>query len=343
MQKERIHCKAIAFPYPERAEVHKDVMMPAVDDDSVVIKTKYSSISRGTEMDLYHARFHDYKQFYPMLPGYEPAGEVVYKGKNVTHLQEGDRAVVSNLFAGFDERYCVAWGGQCEYIVVNNVSVPQFGALRANKIPDGVSYQEGILSILGAVAYHGMERISPGPDDTIMVIGQGCVGMMAAQIAQNLGARVIVSDLNQYRLNVAEKIGLKETINASKTDQVKKVLELTSGQGADVVIDATGDPSTYNFIWSMVKDHGTVHAQGMVLKPITLEVWKTLFAHSLRFSSSCGEKPRHQKDVLNMIAEGKINAKDMITKEMSYEDATQAYDMAKKKPDEILKLILNWE
>jgi 2-desacetyl-2-hydroxyethyl bacteriochlorophyllide A dehydrogenase len=293
-------------------------------------------------MDLYHARFHDQGQFYPMLTGYEPAGEVIYAGKNVTHLKEGDRAVVSNLFNGFDERCCVAWGGQTEYVVVNDVSHPEHGAKRANKIPDGVSYKEACLSILAAVAHHGLERIEPKPDDTIMIIGQGCVGMMSAQLAQNMGARVIVSDLYQKRLDISGQVGIEERINASETDQVEEILNKTDGKGADVVIDATGDPATYEFIWDMVKEHGTVHAQGMVLDPLTLQVTDTLFAKSLRFSSSCGENPRHQKDVLQMIADGTIKAEKMITKEMSYTEATKAYDMVNKKPDQILKLVFNW-
>lgn len=349
MKGKRISCNAIVFPYPEKAEVHQNVVLPLVDDDSVVIKTKYSAISRGTEMDLYHARFHDYGQFFPMLPGYEPAGEVVYAGKNVSHLKTGDRAVVSNLMGGFDERYCVAWGGQTEYVVVNKVSVPDcglhpdYGAGRASKIPDGISYQEACLSILGAVAYHGIERIGVKADDTVIVIGQGCVGMMSAQIVKSLGARVIVSDLYEHRLNISGEVGIKERINASKTDQVKKILEYTDGKGADIVIDATGTSETYKFIWGMAKDHGTVHAQGMVLNPILLRVSDTLFAKSLRFSSTCGEYPRHQREVLKMMADGRIKAKAMISKEMNFMEATEAYKLVDKKPDEILKLILKWE
>lgn len=349
MKGKRISCKAVVFPYPEKAELHQDVALPVVDDDSVVIKTKYSAISRGTEMDLYHARFHDYGQFYPLLPGYEPAGEVIYAGKNVSHLKTGDRAVVSNLLGGFDKKYCLAWGGQTEYVVVNKATVPDcgaypdYGAGRASKIPENVSYQEACLSILGAVAYHGIERIGVKADDTVMVIGQGCVGMMSAQIAKSLGARVIVSDLYEYRLKISEKVGIKERINASKTDQVKEILKRTDGKGASVVIDATGTSETYKFIWDMARDHGTVHAQGMVLNPIVLKVSDTLFAKSLRFSSTCGEHPRHQREVLKMMADGRIKPKEMISREMSVNDATEAYVLVDKKPDEILKLILKWE
>ena len=349
MKGERIRCKAMIFPYPEKAELREDVGLPEVDDDSVVIKTKYSSISRGTEMDLYHARFHDYGQFYPMLPGYEPAGEVIYAGKNVTHLKKGDRAVVSNLFSGFDEKYCVAWGGQTEYVVVNKVSVPDFGlypdfgAGRASKIPDGVSYEEACLSVLGAVAYHGIERIGVENGNTVMVIGQGCVGLMSAQIAKSLGARVIVSDIYEYRLSISEQVGIEEIINASKSDQVKEIHALTNGKGADIVIDATGTSKTYDFIWSMVRNHGTVHAQGMVLNPIILKVSDTLFGESLRFSSSCGEYPRHQREVLKMIADGRIKAKELISKQMRFQKATEAYDLVDKKPDEVLKVIFEWE
>jgi len=176
-----------------------------------------------------------------------------------------------------------------------------------------------------------------------MVIGQGCVGMMSAQIAKSLGARVIVSDLYENRLNISKKVGIKEVINASKTDQVEEILERTDGKGADIVIDATGTVKTYEFIWPMVKDHGTVHAQGMVLDPLILKVSDTIFGKSLRFSSTCGEYPRHQREVLKMIADGRIKAKEMISKEMSFTEAAKAYDLVDKKPDEILKLIFKWE
>ncbi|MDD5727191.1 MAG: zinc-binding dehydrogenase [Victivallales bacterium] len=349
MSGKEIKGRAIVFPCPGKAEVHGGVAMPVVDDDSVVIKTKYSGISRGTEMDHYHARFHCEGQFYPLITGYEPAGEVIYAGPNVTHLKKGDRAVVSNLFAGFDERYCVAWGGQTEYVVVNKTSAPDmgthpdFGALRASKIPDNVSYQEACLSVLGAVAYHGIERIGVKSDDTVMIVGQGCVGMMAAQIAASLGAKVMVSDLYEYRLSISRKVGITDTINATTTNQVKEVLERTDGKGADVVIDCTGTVKTYKFIWDMVKDHGTVHAQGMVLEPMLLRIQATLFAKSLRFSSTCGEHPRHQREALKMISNGRINAKAMISTEMSFLEASAAYDLVDRKPDECLKLIFKWE
>jgi L-iditol 2-dehydrogenase len=343
MKGERIKCKAIVFPYPGRAEVHENVAMPVVDDDSVVIKTKHSSISRGTELDHYHARFHCIGQFYPLLTGYEPAGEVIYAGKNVTHLKEGDRAVASNLVAGFDERYCAAWAGQTEYVVVNRVSIPAWGALRANKIPDNVSYQEACLSVLGAVAFHGIERAGVKAGDTVAVIGQGCVGMMSAQIAASLGARVIVSDFHDFRLDISRKVGLTETINAARTNQVAEVLARTNGQGADIVIDCAGSVKTYDFIWDMVKDHGAVHAQGMVLSPILLDVKKTLFSKSLKFSSTCGEGSRHQAEALKMISDDRIKADKMISAEMSFKDAAEAYDFVDKKPDECLKLIFNWE
>ena len=113
--------RAVVFVRPRRAEVHDDVLFPAMNDESVVIRTGYSVISRGTELDLYTNQMHgrgEQAQWYPMLPGYMPCGEVIEAGGKVSHLQVGDRAIASNLFGGFDERYCCAWGGHCEYIVV---------------------------------------------------------------------------------------------------------------------------------------------------------------------------------------------------------------------------------
>jgi D-arabinose 1-dehydrogenase-like Zn-dependent alcohol dehydrogenase len=108
---ERLRGKAVVFVRPLKAALHEGVGFPEMDDDGVVIKTAVSGISRGTELDLYNAEFHGRNQWYPMLAGYMPVGPAERVGKGVTHLREGDRAVASNLFSGFEDPYCCAWGG----------------------------------------------------------------------------------------------------------------------------------------------------------------------------------------------------------------------------------------
>src|SRR5512139_2976178 len=108
------HTQAIVFTRPLKAAFHTEVRLPEMDDDGVLVRTEYSTISRGTELDLYTGQMHGRgvnNQWYPMLPGYMPVGIVEHAGKNVSHLAVGDRVIGSNLFSGFDERYCPAWAG----------------------------------------------------------------------------------------------------------------------------------------------------------------------------------------------------------------------------------------
>ena len=214
---ERPQGRAVVFPGPRRAELREGILFPKIDDDSVVIKTQYSGISRGTEMDLYHNQMHvigGKGQWYPMLPGYEPVGEVVEVGKNVSHLKVGDRAVATNLFHGYDENYCCAWGGHSEYIVVNPTSHPGRGPERAVQVPSEVSTQEAACSCLVAVALHGLEKVVVDESKTVMIIGQGVIGISAAQIVRSRGARVIVSDLCDFRLGISREVGIERTVHA---------------------------------------------------------------------------------------------------------------------------------
>lgn len=349
MGKQRRRGKVVVFPYPERAELRGDVLLPEEDDDTVVVRTIYSGISRGTEMDLYHAEFHGKRQWYPMLPGYEPVGEVIEIGRNVSHVKSGDRVIVGAIPLGYEERLCVAWGGQTEYCIVNCKSVPNWGIYNTlgpnmvRKIPDNISYEEAVFFSLGGVAYHGIEKVGVSESDTVVIIGQGVVGMMGAQICRAKGARVIVSDLCDYRLNISRQVGIKEVINTQKEKQKERVGELTEDKGPDVVIETTGEPENLLMALDMVKEDGKVHAQGMYLKPISLYIPDTLFAKNLSLSSTVDGSPEHREDILRLISTGQINVKPMISKVMNIDEVTEAYELVDHKPDEFVKILLRWK
>lgn len=345
MNQKRIRGKAVIFPYPERAELREDVGFPSIDDDTVTVKTRYSAISRGTEMDLYHNQMHKVRgksQWYPMIPGYEGVGEVVEIGKNVKGISVGDRVCVANLFGGYEKPYCCAWGGQVEYLVVNYTSHPRQGPGTVVKIPDGVSYQEATFHVLGGTAYHGIEKVKVQEGDTVMIIGQGVVGMMAAQIAKSRGADVIVSDLYPSRLHIAKKVGIQKVVNAQEENQLQRVMDLTEGKGADLVIETTGENPLLRLALEMVRDHGKVHAQGMYLEPILLYIPDTLLIKSLSLSSTAAARSKDRKSFLDLIAQGRLKVKDMITKTVSIDEATETYDDVDKKPEEILNLVFRW-
>lgn len=164
--------RAIVFTAPEKAEVVEGLQCGAVDDDSVVIKSRISGLSRGMELDLYTGAFHDpSKQSFPLITGCEPVGEAVFVGRNITHLKEGDRVFGYNIFGGFPKGYTVAWGGASEYVVFSPETFPGAAGRRVVKVPDSLDDEHSVFGCLPAVAYHGVKRVNPCRGSKVAVIG----------------------------------------------------------------------------------------------------------------------------------------------------------------------------
>ncbi|MCC7354120.1 MAG: zinc-binding dehydrogenase [Anaerolineae bacterium] len=343
---ERYRGKAVAFVRPRRAELRDDVLFPRMDEEGVVIRTEYSVISRGTELDLYTNQMHgrgERAQWYPLLPGYMPCGSVIAVGSRVTHLQVGDRAVGSNLLTDFDERYCCAWGGHCEYVVVSRHSHPALGAVRAVKVPDSVPTRYAPLAVLGAVALHGVRKqVRPLPGETVLVVGQGVIGNMAAQLCRLAGARVIVADLVETRLAVARRCGSQETINASQEPLAEGLRRLTGGAGPESIIDTTGEPRLLEQLLHLARVGGRVHAQGMYLEPVSIYIPETLFGRNLSLSATAGERPEHVAEILSLMADGCLIYEPLLSEVLPVSAATEAYELVHNHPEQVVTVALQW-
>ena len=152
MEIKRDKCAAVVYDRKLHAEVHADVPMAPMDETGVLTKTIFSTISRGTELDLYTGQLHSPNQTFPMLPGYIAVGEVLEIGDEVDHLAVGDHVVSSNLFGDWAGDYCVAWAGHLEYLVYSKVSHKGLSSKRAVKIPEGVPLEHAGIALLGILS-----------------------------------------------------------------------------------------------------------------------------------------------------------------------------------------------
>lgn len=342
---DRYSSKAIVFKKPLHAEVREDVLLPEMDDNGVVLKTIYSGLSRGTELDLYTGQMHSRppnSEWYPILPGYMPLGEVIEVGSGVEHLQVGDMALGSNLFSGFDPRYCPAWAGHTEYVVMSDHS-HGLGAHRAVKVPDELDLKTACIALLPAIAYKGVTvKVKPEPGETVLVVGQGAIGNCAAQLCQAAGARVIVADLCEYRLEQSRKSGIEETINASEVELWEAVAELCEDGEPQKIIEVTGEPDVLESCLQHAPNNGLIHAQGMYLEPIHLYMPDTLFGRNLTFTGTVGETPEIVARVLEMMQEGALSLDHLVTKTYPMEEATEAYKWIYEYPEECITLTFEW-
>ena len=193
----------------------------------------------------------------PRIFGHEISGVVASLGAGLTDFRCGDRVVVFHHIPCGQCFYCYhktfaqcasykrvgttagfepAGGGFAEYVRVMDWIVRQ-GTVR---IPDGVSFAQACFLEPLNTCMKGIDRLKVVPGETVLVLGQGPIGIMLSSLAQRAGAQVITSDLYAQRLTIAKTFGLEIGIDASRVDTVEAVRERTEGRGADAVIVAAG-------------------------------------------------------------------------------------------------------
>jgi 2-desacetyl-2-hydroxyethyl bacteriochlorophyllide A dehydrogenase len=315
-------------------------------DDGILVRTEFSTISRGTELDLYTGQMHGRgtnAQWYPLLPGYMPVGIVEEVGANVTHVAPGDRVVGSNLFSGFDERYCVAWAGHTEYVVFSPHSHARLGARRALPVPDEIPPERAGLAMLAGVAWHGVrEKVRPERGEIILVIGQGVIGNFVAQECQMLGAHVLVVDRHENRLRIAEQNGLCEGILNEGEPLRDAVLERTGGEAPHAVVEVTGEMEPLREALQVVRRYGRIHAQGMYLDAAPPDILRTLFDKNLTLSATAGEAPDMTAECLDMMAEGRITAEGMVSAVADPCAAPDVYSAVYRHPERYMTCVFKW-
>jgi L-iditol 2-dehydrogenase len=193
----------------------------------------------------------------PRIFGHETSGEVAAVGAGVSRFAPGDRVVVFHHIPCRQCYYCrqqtfaqcdtykkvgctagfeASGGGFAEYVRVMDWIVAQ-GTVR---IPDGVSFEQACFVEPVNTCMKGIEALRLQSGETVLVIGQGPIGIILSVLAQKTGASVITSDLYPERLKIAESLGLQNTVDASQHDVVKTVRTRTEGRGADAVVLAVG-------------------------------------------------------------------------------------------------------
>ena len=246
------------------------VPVPEIGAGEVLIRVHTCGIC-GTDLKKIHTGSHSA----PRIFGHETAGTVAATGSAVKGFAVGDRVIVFHhipcghcfycqrkVFAqcpvykkvGCTAGFEPSGGGFAEYVRVMDWIVSR-GLV---KIPDGVSFEQSVFVEPVNTCLKAVEALRLGLGETVLVIGQGPIGLVLASLARRAGARVIVSDLYQQRLTISQAHQLSETIDASKGDVVGEVGGLTEGRGADAVILAVGGNSLIRTAMDAVRYGGRV-------------------------------------------------------------------------------------
>ena len=247
------------------------VPVPEIGPGELLIKIATCGIC-GTDLKKIHMGSHSA----PRIFGHEMAGVVAKVGAGVAKFSVGDRVMSFHHVPCGECYYCrkqtpaqcplykktgatagfePSGGGFAEYVRVMDFVVSHGGVVR---IPAGVPFEQAAFVEPVNTVLKGVKMLNLAPDDTVLVIGQGPIGLMHAALALRTGARVLTSDLFLERHAIASRFGLTNPIHADTEDVIERVFTETDGRGADAVILAVGGNSLIPTAMDAVRPGGKV-------------------------------------------------------------------------------------
>jgi propanol-preferring alcohol dehydrogenase len=274
---------------------------------------------------------------YPLTPGHEIAGIVEATGERAEGFSNGDRVIV---FPWIGDGICPACrageenlcdkprslgvyteGGYAEYVLV-----PSYKYLI--KIGDGLDVDvAAILSCSALTAYTAVKNASLRPDENVVVVGAGGLGLMAIQVVKSLtGARVIAMDIDDEKLQVAKNNGADMVINSKKDDPIKSVMELTDKLGADSVIDFVNASKTVETDMQMLRRRAKVVLVGLYGGELKLNL-VSMPTRAYRLIGSYTGNLRDLTELVSLTERGVI--RPVISHKFELEQATEALTMLK--------------
>ncbi|HSQ58247.1 MAG TPA: zinc-binding alcohol dehydrogenase family protein [Gemmata sp.] len=316
--------KAIQLEKPEHFRVIDIPEPPAPGPGDAVVKIFRVGIC-GTDLSGYLGKMPFFS--YPRIPGHELGVEVVAVGPGVTNVKPGDRASIEP-YINCQTCYSCTRGHTncCENhktlgVHIDGGLTPLY-TIPARKlhVSKKLTFEQLALVETLAIGLHAINRASPKPDETVLVIGAGPIGLATIEFAKLAGSRVIVMDLNEQRLRfVREKMGVAETIAAKGLDaDVKTFTDLTAGKLGNVVVDATGSAKSMAAAYNFVGFAGRLVWVGITQDPITV-TQPLMHRREMTFLASRNALASEFTWIIRLIEGGMLDTRPWITHSVPFD------------------------
>lgn len=325
----------------------EDVPIPELKDNEVRIKVKKSAIC-GTDIHIYNWDEWAQKTVpVPMVVGHEFMGEIVEVGKNVKDFHVGQRVTgEGHLTCGT----CIKCQSGQRHLCPNTLGIgydcpgnfAEYFNLTAENVfplPDFIKDDWGaIFDPFGNAVHASLAFDLTGED--ILITGAGPIGLMSALIACHAGARhVVITDLLDYRIDLASKIGIPDVINVKNTDLKKAVKDLGIEEGFTVGLEMSGNAKAFNSLLELMQHGGKVSLLG-ILPPNTTIDWNLVIFNMLTIKGIYGRKIFSTWYKMTHLLEGGINLDPLITHRFPIDEFQKGFDVMLS--GQSGKVILDW-
>ncbi len=326
----------------------EDVPNPKIGVDEILVEMKACGICGSDLMDWY------LRSRAPLVLGHEPAGVIVEAGKNVKGFEVGDRVFAHHHVADLTCYYCkigdytlcpqfgqthLEPGGFAEYFKVPAPNL-QIDTL---KLPQSLSYEEATLIEPVGCCIRAQNKVGIRKGDSVAIIGAGPSGIIHSMLARISGAaQILVSDVVNYRLKMAERLGADLTVNPKQENLVKRGKEATENRGADVVIVTAPNVKAVEDSVQIVRRGGKL----LLFAPTQPDQYARLSPHRLFFSEitvipSYSVSHIETRTALQLISSGKIKARELITHRFPLSRTAEAFQTAARSKECLKVVVVN--
>jgi len=309
----------------------------------VSIRTAYCGIC-GTDMHVFHGNM-DARVGHNVVIGHEMSGVVSAVGDGVTGITVGQKAVVRPLEPCGKCPACVAGhphichnlkflGLDTDGAMQEVWTVP---AHTVHVLPDDLRLDHAALIEPVAVACHDVRLSGLQKGETAVVIGGGPIGILCAMVARDAGGTVIVSEVNEARLQIASKLGF-ETINPRETDLAAAVNARTGDKGADVVFEVSGTQAGVDAMTAVAATRGRIVMVAIHAQKPQIDLFQ-FFWRELKLIGARVYEPEDYDKAIEMVASGGVDAETIITDVSPLSDIQKAFESLDRSPTALKSLI----
>lgn len=325
--------------------VFDEVPKPSVNSRQVSIQVKRIGVC-GSDIHVYHG-LHPYTP-YPVIQGHEVSGIVVELGENVEEINLGD------LVTFTPQVVC----GKCypcrsgQYHICDNLKVMGFqtdGAARefftvdADKVvvmPEGFSLDQAAFIEPISVGVHAVGKAGDVNGKGVLVLGAGTIGNLVAQTARAQGAdKILITDINPYKLQKARECGLKNAINPNQTDLAAEIKSVFGPDKMDVIFECVGIQDTITQAILNARKGSWIIVVGVFGESPQVDLGLVQDRELRMIGTLMYQRIDYEKAV-QLVAHGEIKLDPLITHRFRFDDYLEAYKMIDKSNGEFIKVMI---
>ena len=325
--------------------IFREIPVPAVAENQILVRIQMIGIC-GSDIHVYHGE-HPFTS-YPITQGHEVSGEIVALGQGVEGFAVGQKVTIEpQVFCGHCHPCTHGKYNLCEELKVmgfqtTGVASTYFAvdASKVTPIPQSMSFEEGAMIEPLAVAVHAVRRAGDVAGKKIVVIGAGPIGNLVSQVAKGMGAEIMVTDVSDYRLELAKGCGVDFAVNTRNREFGGAMVENFGPDKADIIYDCAGNNVTMNQAIRCARKGSTIILVAVFAGMATVDL-AVLNDHELDLNTTMMYRHEDYVKAIEMVQSGKVKLQPLMSKVFPFGQYKQAYEFIDANRETTMKVLIN--